>query len=79
MKENDKKKGQYRAGPPIIDFWVPILRTKKHDFYMEPSVKFVLRINGSFSEKNRDYFHPSEKDLGQDLHFCMYPFPIRNS
>ena len=46
-----KKKGQYRAGPLIIAFWVPILRTKKHDFYMEPSVKFVLRINGSFSEK----------------------------
>ena len=50
-----KKKGQYRAGPPIA-FWVPILGTKKYDFYMEPCVKFVLRINGSFSPKNNYIF-----------------------
>ena len=37
-----KKKGQHRAGPPIIAFGVSILGTKKHDFYMEPSVKFVF-------------------------------------
>ena len=67
------KKGQYSAGPPIIAFWVPILRTKKHDFYMEPSVKFVLRINGSFyNNKIMGQFFIRKNTKHQTKHFFAF-------
>ena len=51
---------------PILGKWNWYNRSKYKDFWMGPSVKFVSRINGSFSPKNNGSIFFSEKRANRE-------------